>query len=143
MKKMSNPEETEKLGGGEIERRFQRRIEAFTCAVCGTQVQGNGYTDHCPSCLWGQHVDVNPGDRAAECQGMMEPVGALVPAGKTPRIFYRCAGCGHERFNDAAPEDNIDEIIRLSAMPIVQHQRPATAPLSQRRGGYHKKGGKK
>ena len=55
-------------------KRFNRRIEDFTCEHCGTEVHGNGYTNHCPNCLWSKHVDINPGDRAADCGGLMEPI---------------------------------------------------------------------
>jgi hypothetical protein len=49
---------------------FQRVIEDFECEHCGHLEEGNGYTNHCTSCLWSKHVDINPGDRAAECQGL-------------------------------------------------------------------------
>ncbi len=55
-------------------RRFQRRIENFTCGNCGAEIVGGGYTDHCPFCLFSKHVDVNPGDRNAKCGGVMKPV---------------------------------------------------------------------
>ena len=54
-------------------RSFQRRIENFVCEHCGEKVIGDGYTNHCPKCLWSKHVDVNPGDRMAHCGGMMKP----------------------------------------------------------------------
>ncbi len=50
---------------------FTRKVENFTCVVCGTEVKGNGYTNHCPECLSSLHVDINPGDRASECHGVM------------------------------------------------------------------------
>ena len=58
-------------------RRFARTVEDFVCEKCGTQVEGDGYTNHCPHCLWSRHVDVNPGDRKATCKGMMEPVAVV------------------------------------------------------------------
>ncbi|MBU3901416.1 RNHCP domain-containing protein, partial [Patescibacteria group bacterium] len=47
-------------------KKFQRKIEDFVCGHCGPKIKGTGYTDHCPKCLWSQHVDVNPGDRQAD-----------------------------------------------------------------------------
>lgn len=96
------------------EKRFQRRVEDFTCGHCGIHVQGNGYTNHCPKCLWGKHVDVNPGDRAEECGGMMEPVRV---EGSSPhyRIVHRCLACGIERRVDAASEDDHNTLIALAA----------------------------
>ena len=96
-------------------RKFQRKIEDFVCAHCGAKVKGNGYTDHCPVCLWGRHVDINPGDRAATCQGMMEPVGV-----ESKRdgyvICYQCEKCGHKFKVKASNDDNMDSIIGLSIL---------------------------
>ena len=55
-------------------KQFQRKKENFVCEHCGQEVIGNGYTNHCPSCLHSKHVDINPGDRAETCGGLMEPV---------------------------------------------------------------------
>ena len=49
---------------------FIRKTEDFICEHCGREVRGNGYTNHCPYCLWSKHVDINPGDRAAGCGGL-------------------------------------------------------------------------
>jgi hypothetical protein len=54
-------------------KKFTRRIEDFLCGNCGATVTGDGYTNHCPACLWSQHVDINPGDRAAACGALMRP----------------------------------------------------------------------
>ena len=50
--------------------------EGFTCAVCGKVVEPLNYSarDHCPYCLCSLHVDVNPGDRLAECHGILKPI---------------------------------------------------------------------
>jgi len=95
------------------EKRFQRRIEDFVCQKCGREVEGNGYTDHCPSCLWSKHVDVNPGDRKSGCGGLMEPIGVKIRSNKYV-IYYRCAKCGFRYQVKSAPDDNFDEIIKLS-----------------------------
>lgn len=93
-------------------RRFSRVTEDFTCANCGAQVQGNGYTNHCPRCLWSRHVDVYPGDRAASCQGLMRPVGALSEGGRVV-IVHRCVDCGHVRRNKAAHTDDPEAVLGL------------------------------
>ena len=54
-------------------KRFSRLIEDFICEHCNNPVKGNGYTNHCPYCLYSKHVDEDPGDRAATCHGIMEP----------------------------------------------------------------------
>ena len=94
-------------------KKFQRTIEDFACEKCGFTVKGTGYTNHCPQCLWSKHVDVNPGDRAEDCGGMMEPVGALKRAGKY-EVLQRCIKCGFERKNKLGAEDNFQTLVALS-----------------------------
>jgi len=96
-------------------RKFQRRTEDFICEHCGQFVSGNGYTNHCPACLWSKHVDVNPGDRAAGCGGLMEPVGAQQKSGETI-LVHRCVQCGHIKRNRTAPEDNFSLLLNVMAL---------------------------
>ena len=96
---------------------FTRREEDFTCSRCGTPVRGSGYTNHCPQCLWSQHVDVNPGDRAAHCGGAMEPIGALSQAGEIV-LVHRCLACGHTRRNRAARNDDRGALLALFGRPV-------------------------
>lgn len=73
---------------------FKRQIENFICEHCGTKVVGNGYTNHCPNCLWSKHVDEKfPGDRASECLGMMEPI-SYEQQGDHWVITHKCVKCG-------------------------------------------------
>jgi ribosomal protein L37AE/L43A len=97
------------------ERKFQKRVEDFVCDHCGARVTGNGYTNHCPQCLWSKHVDVNPGDRAAPCGGMMEPT---MLEGSTPeyRIVHRCTTCGLERRIAVASNDDTEALLALAKM---------------------------
>ncbi|MEK7630948.1 MAG: RNHCP domain-containing protein [Patescibacteria group bacterium] len=92
--------------------KFQRKIEDFVCERCGTRVEGNGYTNHCPKCLWSKHVDVNPGDRSAVCKGLMKPVGVEEKSGKY-NIVYHCRVCAKTIKNKVAPEDDMEMIARL------------------------------
>jgi DNA-directed RNA polymerase subunit RPC12/RpoP len=93
-------------------KRFQRKKEDFVCANCGEKVQGVGYTDHCPKCLWSQHVDINPGDRQEDCRGLMRPIGAeVVRDGYI--IYYQCEKCGFKHQVKSAENDNFEEIVRL------------------------------
>ncbi len=96
---------------------FTRKIEDFKCSKCGTFVKGNGYTDHCSSCLSSRHVDINTGDRAANCGAVMEPKSAEYKNGEFT-IYYTCLGCGAEKRVHSAKEDNIDALIALTSMPI-------------------------
>ncbi|MAG59654.1 hypothetical protein CMO96_02585 [Candidatus Woesebacteria bacterium] len=93
-------------------KKFQRKIEDFVCSNCGQQVKGDGYTNHCPKCLWSQHVDVNPGDRQENCGGQMEPASIEVKGGEKI-ITHRCVSCGEERNIKARPEDDLDAMMEL------------------------------
>ena len=52
--------------------------DTFTCKVCGRPVvpegAGSKHRNHCPNCLTSLHVDIEPGDRASDCGGHMEPI---------------------------------------------------------------------
>jgi ribosomal protein L37AE/L43A len=83
---------------------FQRKIEDFECGYCGRKVVGNGYTNH---------VDVHPGDRAAECGGLMVPV-FLEPDKNERKLTHRCVMCGHEKKNRVSEEDDFEALLGLS-----------------------------
>ncbi len=98
-------------------RKFQRRKENFRCEHCGAWVEGDGYTNHCPRCLWSKHVDVYPGDRAATCQGLMEPIGVMVEDDGYV-IVHRCTRCGLVRRNRASPQDDFEVLLKLAGRPL-------------------------
>ncbi len=107
-------------------RRFTRRVEDFRCANCGHDVQGDGYTNHCPACLWSRHVDRNPGDRQAGCGGMMEPVSVLA-GGDGYVIVHLCVSCGHVRRNRSSPADDFAVLLRRAGPtpdPAPRRRRP-------------------
>ena len=93
---------------------FIKNIEDFKCEKCGIEVIGNGYTNHCPQCLWSKHVDVFPGDRKAECGGIMEPI-AVSFKNKEYVITHKCLKCEKELPNKAVKEDNFDMLVQISA----------------------------
>ena len=75
------------------------RDEAFTCAACGREVPPHGRSarDHCPWCLRSVHVDGDvPGDRAAACGGLLDPVAIALANGRAT-ITFRCRSCGATR----------------------------------------------
>lgn len=78
-------------------------------------VEGNGYTNHCPGCLWGKHVDIHPGDRAATCGGLMEPVG-VERRGDEYVLMHKCVACGFERKNKVQEQDDFDVVIKISGL---------------------------
>ena len=94
-------------------KKFTRTVEDFVCKNCGATVLGNGYTNHCPKCLWSRHVDENPGDRASKCGGMMRPVTVTLEKGEYI-ITHKCEICGHTRRQRASTDDDIGTLISLS-----------------------------
>ncbi len=81
------------------------------------KISGNGYTNHCPNCLWSVHVDINPGDRADACKGLMEPVGIELKNGEY-KIIHKCVVCGIEKLNRTSRDDNFGTIMKVSALNI-------------------------
>lgn len=93
---------------------FKRTIEDFVCEHCGETVVGNGFTNHCPQCLWSKHVDIAPGDRAEDCGGMMQPV-EVQKKGKEYVIIQTCQKCGFTRANKTQKEDNFDTLTQIQS----------------------------
>ena len=94
-------------------KRFQKKAEDFKCENCGHEVIGTGYTNHCPMCLWSKHVDNFPGDRENICLGLMRPV-RVEKKNNEYVIVHKCEICGEERKNKTSPQDNFEEIIKIS-----------------------------
>ena len=103
------------------QKRFSKNDSGFVCAHCGRVVEPLGYTsrNHCPFCLWSLHVDINPGDRANTCGGILRPIKAEPDPKKGYIIIHRCEKCGEIRRNKAAIKgdtpDNRSLLIRLTA----------------------------
>ncbi|MGW3349647.1 RNHCP domain-containing protein [Nonomuraea rubra] len=94
--------------------------QGFTCEHCGADVlplTNGSYRNHCPACLWSKHVDLEPGDRAAQCRGLMRPQGLGHRGGKGLVIVHRCTVCGFVRPNRMADDprqgDDLDAIVTL------------------------------
>ena len=96
-------------------KQFTMRDESFTCENCHKEVKPLGYTarDHCPYCLYSKHVDIMPGDRLNECQGLLKPIG-IEKFKDTYKIVYQCQKCNQIHKNIMAKDDNFDLIIKLS-----------------------------
>ncbi len=92
---------------------FQRKTEDFLCEQCGVQVTGNGYTNHCPHCLYSKHVDNFPGDRLNECGGLMEPVLYEKENGQN-RLVQVCERCGFVRKNKVQKEDQFEALLGVA-----------------------------
>lgn len=94
-------------------KKFTKKVENFTCANCKFKVKGNGFTNHCPKCLYSKHVDVNPGDRAEKCGGLMQPI-FLEMQKHGYKLTHECLKCGEKRNCKVSPEDDIQALAKLS-----------------------------
>jgi hypothetical protein len=95
-----------------MSKKFQAKVEDFICEKCGKEVKGNGFTNHCPNCLWSKHVDVNPGDREETCGGMMKPISVEMKNSEYV-LLQKCEKCGFERRNKVCKEDNFEEVLKI------------------------------
>src|SRR3954465_5393084 len=91
---------------------FTRRVENFACENCGEMIRGNGYTNHCSACLYSKHVDIEPGDRANDCRGLMRPVDA-VTAKDGYVLTHECVKCGTRMRCRTSDGDSLDTILRV------------------------------
>ena len=95
--------------------------ESFKCVHCrafiGPTISGGKHRNHCPLCLYSRHVDGSrPGDRASDCGAKMAPVARFTRPNGEPMVVHRCLGCGFERNNRLAADDNM---VLFEELPTV------------------------
>ena len=90
--------------------------DSFTCRVCGRlvtpQSAGTDHRNHCPNCLSSLHVDVEPGDRASDCGGIMEPAAVWVRRGGEWAIIHELSS------NRIAADDNPMKLMSIAMRPL-------------------------
>ena len=98
--------------------------DSFTCKVCGRLVVADGaggdHRNHCPYCLSSLHLDDEPGDRAADCGGIMEPVAVWVRKNSEWAILHRCRRCGTIHSNRVAADDSPMKLMSSAMRPLAQ-----------------------
>lgn len=96
-------------------KRFKMIDEEFICEVCKQKVSKLEYTarDHCPVCLSSKHLDINPGDRSANCGGILVPIDIEKGKKDTYKIIYKCSKCNEIKKNKMAHDDNFDKILEI------------------------------
>ena len=97
--------------------------ESFVCKVCDRKVfpegAGSRHRNHCPNCLTSLHVDIEPGDRASNCGGYMEPVAVFVRKNGEWAIIHRCKKCGALNANRIAADDNPLKLMSIALRPLA------------------------
>lgn len=95
----------------------------FVCRNCGREVlpegAGTAHRNHCPHCLCSVHLDDEPGDRAADCGGLMEPVAVWVRKNGEWAIIHRCLVCGKLSSNRVAADDNPLKLMSVALRPLA------------------------
>ena len=98
-------------------------FDSFVCEACGKLVvpegAGTKHRNHCPHCLTSLHVDDTPGDRAANCDGVMEPIGVWVRKNGEWAILHRCTRCGHISSNRLAADDDPATLLSIALKPLA------------------------
>ena len=98
--------------------------ETFTCRICGRLVvpegAGGNHRNHCPNCLSSLHLDIEPGDRASDCGGIMEPVAVWVRKNREWAIIHRCCRCGIMSSNREAADDNPMKMMSIALKPLCE-----------------------
>ena len=93
-----------------IRQRRPRPHESFLCVHCGYPVMaaapGTRHRNHCPHCLYSQHLDLRPGDRLCSCRSPMRPIALWVRTDGELALIHRCERCGTLRSNRIAGDDN-------------------------------------
>ena len=95
-------------------KRFTHRNEGFTCGNCNADVPPlrGSCRNHCTQCLTSKHVDINPGDRDSNCEGLMQPV-QVIMKGDRHVVIHRCVLCGHLQKNRVAIDDNLEMLLEI------------------------------
>jgi hypothetical protein len=109
------------------QRRAERRgrLDSFRCGHCRLDVPfeapGTAHRNHCPTCLWSRHVDDDtPGDRAADCGSLMEPIGITVRGSGEWVLVHRCTRCDEVHLNRTAADDNPLMLLRIAVLPLAR-----------------------
>lgn len=97
--------------------------DIFVCKFCGRTVvpagAGSEHRNHCPNCLYSQHLDNEPGDRMAGCGGLMEPIAVWIRKNGEWALIHRCRICGALSSNRIAADDNPMKLMSLAMKPIA------------------------
>lgn len=97
--------------------------DSFTCKVCGRLVvpagAGSDHRNHCPNCLSSLHVDVEPGDREADCGSIMEAIAVWVRKNGEWAVIHRCRRCGELSSNRIAADDNPMKLMSIAMRPVA------------------------
>ena len=113
----------------ERQRAREEKREEFRCLHCRELVSAKGeigteHRNHCPLCLWSQHVDLEKsGDRKSDCKASMVPIGLTFkhegfdkwgkPRQGELMLIHRCTRGDKISINRIAGDDDAHVILRV------------------------------
>jgi hypothetical protein len=99
---------------------FEKINDSFLCEICGHKNPPAEKTcrNHCRKCLSSKHVDNLPGDRACDCQGILNPIGLGYVGGEARQVVFRCKKCGKLGRNKIASDDDKEALLKLAGKPV-------------------------
>ena len=111
--------------------------EGFNCKACGKFITvrdcGTNNRNHCPHCLSSIHLANIPGDRSADCGGIMEPISIYVRPDGEWALIHRCKKCGELKINRiAAVKTNLMIKLWANTTPITATPTASKKPQSVR-----------
>ena len=103
--------------------------KGFQCQNCNFNIKtigniGTKNRNHCPKCLFSKHVDeIHSGDRASDCQSLMEPIGLTFKKSRIDKygkeiqgelmLVHKCKNCKKVSINRIAADDDSKKILEI------------------------------
>jgi hypothetical protein len=111
----------------------------FTCKHCSSYVSaarflaGVGNRNHCPYCLWSQHLDLfEAGDRLSACKALMRPIGLTLKRSRNKyaasasgelMLVHQCTDCQRISINRIAADDVPETIMEVFEASLTEKVR--------------------
>ncbi|RVW02747.1 RNHCP domain-containing protein [Rhodococcus xishaensis] len=100
------------------------KIGTFTCTWCGlavsTVTRDGVRRNHCPSCLYSQHVLDHVEGGGSDCHGRMPPIAIAMDRTGAWMVIHRCMRCDELTSNHVCADDNQLILMRTAVRPLAQ-----------------------
>ena len=91
------------------------------------RITGKGRCNVTNNCDIKDFLDNIPGDRSADCGGIMEPISIYVRPDGEWALIHRCKKCGELKINRIAADDNEYLLLSLACKPLANPPFPLSA----------------
>ncbi|MGI5491245.1 RNHCP domain-containing protein [Microtetraspora malaysiensis] len=100
------------------------RTTTFQCVRCGLTVAAfapdGRRRNHCPRCLYSQHVRDQVEGGSSECRSGMSPIAIAVLRNGDWELIHNCTRCGELTSNPICGDDNQFILMRMAVRPLTQ-----------------------